>query len=237
MMARSLNIPSLVLCSKSTDWLNWRPYFSMRLEGFPKLAVNIIRKDWNEYRTPVFVVAGGMTLAALITIMLSPHSDFAKGALIGVGLGGAYGFAQSCFFNERQRGTLVLLLSLPVTPLQLVLAKYASAFSMALFTINIPGLLLRDLRFLLFSNIAALLFTSICMAATVVSDKPWAPQLPLWIVMIAVLPAPRLLSHSSLPQTVHRLLSHPVWIAGLGLLLISSIVYISARIFEKALSP
>jgi hypothetical protein len=210
----------------------------MRLEGFPKLAVNIITKDWKEYKLPVFGIAGMTVITAVLTMILSPGSNFAKGTLIGVGFAGAYGLAQGCFFNERQRGTLMLLLSLPVTPVQLVLAKYASAFSMALFALNAPGMFLGDLRFVFYANMATLLLTSICMAATVLSDKAWAPQLPLWIVMIIMLPAPHLLRHrtSFLHESAHWLISHDASIAGFTLLLIAVIVYGSACIFAKRFS-
>jgi hypothetical protein len=210
----------------------------MRLDGFPKLALNIIRKDWAEYYKPVLGIAGGSALAALMTAVSSSGSSFAKGALIGAGLGGAYGFAQSCFFHERQRGTLMLLISLPVTPAELVLAKFISAFSMTLFTINVPGVLLRDYAFLFYSNVGALFLTTVCMSATVISDKPWAPQLPLWILMMVVFPARPILSHfhTSLPETIRWILVYRVWIALVMLVLICLILYASARLFDRQVS-
>jgi ABC-type Na+ efflux pump permease subunit len=211
----------------------------MRLEGFPKLAVNIILKDWREYHRPILGIAACIILAGSLTMTFSPRStDFVKGTLMGVVLGGAYGFAQSCFFNERQRGTLTLLLSLPVTPMRLVWAKYVSAFSMTLFAVNIPGLFFFDLRFQLYSNVAALLLTTVCMAATVISDKPWAPQLPLWIVMIAAIPVPRLVPRYAphLPEKLGSLASHGPILAGVALAVIPGLIYVSARIFEKKTS-
>jgi ABC-type Na+ efflux pump permease subunit len=207
----------------------------MRLEEFPRLAANIVLKDWSEYKTPVLGVTCGTALAALLTGMLSPESGFAKGTLIGVGIGSAYGFAQSCFYNERQRGTLALLLGLPLTPSSLVLAKFMSAFSMAAFTITVPGLLLGDFRFLLFANLAGLLLTTVCMAATVVCDKPWAPQLPIWIILILAVPVPRLLRRR--PPFFDALLrwavSHPPAIALFALALIAAIISVSVRVFER----
>ncbi len=58
-----------------------------------------------------------------------------------------YGFVHFCFVIPRQFGLLKRLLT-RATPAQLLFAKYASAFSMALFIVNIPGLMLRDLDFL-----------------------------------------------------------------------------------------
>ena len=46
-----------------------------------------------------------------------------------------------------------------------LLAKYASAFSMALFTVNIPGLMLRDLDFLVGHPTLSTTFT-ICQSAS-----------------------------------------------------------------------
>src|SRR6059036_3750163 len=121
-------------------------------------------------------------------IVSNKSSDFSKGMLAGILISASYSFAYSCFISERQRGTLHLLLSLPVEPFDLVLAKYASLYSMTLFTANLPGLFLRDWRLLFLLNAFVLLFSTICMAGTVISEKPWAPMIPLWIALVLFMP-------------------------------------------------
>jgi hypothetical protein len=83
-------------------------------------------------------------------------------------------YAQFCFDAARREGRLQLLLALPITPQELVLAKFASLFSMTLFTINVAVVLLHDLRALAYSNVTGLFMASIFMSAAVVSEKPWA---------------------------------------------------------------
>ena len=209
----------------------------MRLGGFPGLAINVIQRDWSEYKRLLLGVTAcifATVVFTLVTPLKSP--DFAKGTLMGVLIGGGYGFAQFCFFNERQRGTLLLLLSLPVKPRHLVWAKYCSVFSMVLFSVNVPGALLRDFRFLLFANVVGLLLATICMAATVISDKPWAPQFPLWVLLILFIPTQRLLSRlrpNALEILMTRLAPHSLLIAAAFFLLIPLIVFVSAIVFQR----
>jgi len=68
----------------------------------------------------------------------------------------------------------------PITPTQFMLAKFASAFSMAIFVVTLPGVLLCDFWFVYHANIGALLMTSLCMAAVVISDEEWVRLFPLW---------------------------------------------------------
>src|SRR5919198_6044271 len=116
---------------------DWRRSLSARL------ALNIIRKDWLEYRKPIALLTGGMFIPLMVA---NRSSDFSKGMLAGVLISASYSFAYSCFISERQRGTLQLLLSLPLESFELVLAKYASLYSMALVTANVPAIFLGDLR-------------------------------------------------------------------------------------------
>src|SRR5712691_5826307 len=101
--------------------------------GFVKLAIKIIGKDWKQHGKLLLGLVGGMMLVILVMMRLTPGLAFAKGVLIGVGIVVPYGFAQLCFFIQRQHGLLKLLMTPATTPVQLVLAKFASAFSMALF--------------------------------------------------------------------------------------------------------
>jgi len=149
------------------------------------LAINIIRKDWLEHWKLVALWTAGSFVPVLIPI---GSAGFRQGMLSGLLVASSHGYAYSCFVAERQRGTLQLLLGLPVRSFDLVVAKYASMYSMVLLTANVPGSFLGSSRALLFINAFALLFSTICMAASVVSDKPWAPVAPLWIVCIGFLP-------------------------------------------------
>lgn len=209
----------------------------MRLKGFPKLTVNIVRKDWLEYRKPLFGVAFAIFGGVLLNVLFTPErSNFSRGVIAGVIFGGSLGFAQFCFFNERQRSTLQLLLSLPVDPMRLVFAKYASLFSMVLFNVNLPGVVVGDLRFLLFANLVALLLSTICMASTVISGKPWAPQLPLWIIVGSAIPAFRLIPRSVATEALLWVVSRPFQIGFIAFLLIPLIVFVSAFLFRRQVS-
>jgi ABC-type Na+ efflux pump permease subunit len=108
--------------------------------------------------------------------------------MAGLGIAAAYSFSYFCFTSERQRGTLKLLLSLPLRPSDLVLAKYASLYSMALFTAVFPALFLGDFYLLLIMSAFVLFLSTLCMSFTVISDKPWAPVIPMWIVIFFFMP-------------------------------------------------
>jgi hypothetical protein len=150
-----------------------------------RLAVNIIRKDWAEHKKLVLFVTAGMFLP----VILGVHTDFGRGMAAGILMGASYSYGHFCFYAERQRATLQLLLALPVRPMDLVLAKYASLYSMALFTANVPGIFLGDLRVLFVLNAFVIFLSTATMASTVVSKKPWAPMIPFWFVLIVVMPA------------------------------------------------
>src|SRR2546427_11382351 len=154
----------------------------MQSSGFANFMVKIIRKDWKQHGKMLLGLVGGMMLVMLVMTWLTSDLVFAKGVAIGVGLVVPYGFAQLCFFIERQHGLLRVIP--PTTPFQLVLTKFASAFSLALFIVNIPGVLLRDLRFLFYINDGVLLMTTVCMAIAVISSQAWTSLLPLWVVFV-----------------------------------------------------
>lgn len=207
----------------------------MRSNEFPRLALQITRKDWLESRRIVALLTVGLLVPAALVRFGGPGSgDFAIGMLAGMLAGTGFGYAQYCFFNERQRGTLDTLLALPIRPGQVVLAKYISVLSMVLFTVNVPLLLVPRPALLFVSNAAALFLATLFMAATVVSSKPWAFQLPLWSLLLFVLPAERLLERYY-PEGLapfHALLSRPLWLAAGALLTIPLIVAGSALVFS-----
>src|SRR5262245_93653 len=111
-------------CWKNMVNRGWRTFLLVRS------AINIIRKDWREYNRPLLLLTAGMFLSALAS---RRWDEFSHGMMAGILIASAYSFASFCFAIERQRGTLQLLLALPVRPSQVVLAKYASLYSMALF--------------------------------------------------------------------------------------------------------
>ena len=196
-----------------------------------RLALNIIHKDWLEYRKPIAFLTAGMFIPLIVS---NKSSDFSKGMLAGILISASYSFAYSCFISERQRGTLQLLLSLPVEPFELVLAKYASLYSMALVTANLPAVFLGDLRLLFFLNAFVLLFSTICMAGTVVSEKPWAPMVPLWIVLVFFMPVQKILARFY-PDGLglyHLMASHAMLLAAVAIGLAPLIAILSAVWFE-----
>jgi len=196
-----------------------------------RLALNIISKDWLEYRKPIALLTAGMFIPLIVS---NRSSDFSKGMLAGILISASYSFAYSCFISERQRGTLQLLLSLPVEPFELVLAKYASLYSMALVTANLPAVFLGDLRLLFFLNAFVLLFSTICMAGTVVSEKPWAPMVPLWIVLVFFMPVQKILARFY-PDGLglyHLMASHAMLLAAVAIGLAPLIAILSAVWFE-----
>ncbi|PYS54135.1 MAG: hypothetical protein DMG13_09325 [Acidobacteria bacterium] len=195
------------------------------------MALNIISKDWLEYRKPIALLTAGMFIPLIVS---NRSSDFSKGMLAGILISASYSFAYSCFISERQRGTLQLLLSLPVEPFELVLAKYASLYSMALVTANLPAVFLGDLRLLFFLNAFVLLFSTICMAGTVVSEKPWAPMVPLWIVLVFFMPVQKILARFY-PDGLglyHLMASHAMLLAAVAIGLAPLIAILSAVWFE-----
>jgi len=209
----------------------------MRLAGFPHLAFHIARKDWAETRNVVLLLTAGLLVPALL-VRLAPgrSDDFAKGLLAGLLTGAAFGYAQFCFLNERQRGTLELLLNLPIHPQRLILAKYASMYSMVLFTVNVPGMIVPDLKLAYMVNAAALSLSTVFMSATVISDKPWASQAPVWILLVFVLPIQRLLSRYYPPglELFDAITASPLSLALVALLSVPVLALVSARLFAKS---
>lgn len=200
---------------------------------FPRLAINIIRKDWFEYRKTIFYITAGMLVPILLT---GGRTDFARGAMMGVLVGASYGYAFYCFGVERVRGTLDLLLGLPVDSFDLVIAKYASLYSMALFTANIPGVFLADLHALFVLNSIILFLGTCCMAVTVVVDKPWAPMIPVYFVFIFFMPVQTILKrfYPDGMTTYSLVASHITEIASLALISTPVIALLSALYFRRS---
>ena len=199
----------------------------MRLENFQRflrIARALSRKDWDENKHPIVIMATGLLIAAFL-MAFDSQSPFAKGMTLGMACCSGYVFGQSCFANERRLGALDMLLGLPISAGQLVLAKYASLFSITFLVISIPGLIHHNWILLFRTNVLALFIATVLMATTVISDKPWAPQVPFWILMLALSPLKRL--------PLRWLSSHTDAAAAALLLVIPLIAYISASIFHR----
>ena len=199
----------------------------MNSAGFLKFAIYIIRRDWKQHGKTIVGTVIGMALGILFVKRFGPDPGIAKGIVIGAGVVCPYGFSQLCFFIERQHGLLKRLITPPITPRQLLLAKYGSAFSMAIFVVTVPGILFRDVAFLCYVNIGVLFLTSICMAIAVLSDLPWATLVPVWIVLF-----PYLYARHSLDTLFQFAASHTMPVCIAGLCLIPLIVYAAVLRFE-----
>ena len=217
---------------------NLKRYSSTSSAGFGHLTLHIARKDWAESWVLIAALTGGLLVPALLVHFAPERSeDFSKGLLAGLLAGGGFGYAQYCFLHERERGTLETLLQLPVEVRQLLLAKYLSVFSMTLFTVNVPALLVPDPMLIFIVNAAALFLATLFMAATIVSEKPWAAQAPIWLLLIFVLPVQRLLTryYPDGLAVLEALASSPFVLAVLALISIPVLVVVSSRVFVARL--
>ena len=161
--------------------------------------------------------------------------EFSHGMMAGILIASAYSFASFCFVSERQRGTLQLLLALPMRPSEVVLAKYASLYSMALFLANVSGIFMGDLRVLFLLNVLVLWLSTLSMAATVICDEPWAAIVPLWVTLVFFMPIRKILE-KFFPYSLDLysfIASHLVLLAAIGLALLPFIAIASAIWFEK----
>jgi ABC-type Na+ efflux pump permease subunit len=148
------------------------------------LVIAIIRKDWRDLRRIIALGVAAMFAPIVALRVGAARPEIAWAMVHGVIAAAPFLYAHFCVAIERQHKALEFVLSLPITPAQFVFAKYASLFSMTLFTVSAPGLLLGDLKFLFYANSAALFFAAIFMAPAVVSDKTWAAQIPFFFVLL-----------------------------------------------------
>src|ERR1051325_3317787 len=116
----------------------------MQAPEFLKFAGQIIVKDWKQHGKAMLGTVTGMALGILFVRRFGPDQAIAKGIVIGAGVVCPYGFSQLCFFIERQHGLLKKLMMPAITPRELLLAKYGSAFSMAIFVVSVPAMLFWD---------------------------------------------------------------------------------------------
>ena len=78
-----------------------------------RLCRIFVEKDWAEFRKPIVVITG---LFVPILMMAYPEvrPDLAKDMVAGPSMAAPFIYAQSCFYAERQHGTLQFLLALPI---------------------------------------------------------------------------------------------------------------------------
>src|SRR5262249_6938544 len=98
--------------------------------GFLKFATHIICKDWKQHGKMLLGTVIGMAAAILLVRRFGPDPAMAKAIVIGAAVVCPYGISQVCLFIERHHGLLKKLMTPAITPRQLLVAKYGSAFSM-----------------------------------------------------------------------------------------------------------
>jgi hypothetical protein len=89
------------------------------------------------------------------------------------------------FTMEVTRGTMPMLLGLPIPPTYILLGKFASMYSMCLITVNIPCGLLFDAHLLYLYNAEMLFVATICMACSILYEHPLSPLLPVAGILMA----------------------------------------------------
>lgn len=199
------------------------------------LALHMILKDWTEYWKTILILTGVMFAAPIFAI--GGSQDFSRGVMLGIAISAVYGYSFYCFTAER-RGTLQLLISLPITPYALLLAKFYSLYSMVLFTLNVPGVFLLDLRTLFLLNALVIFLSTMCMAVSVLSRQPWASLVPIWVALLFFMPVQRLVA-TYYPKglAVYALIvSRAVWFAAAGIVISVFIAMLVATAFHLILT-
>jgi hypothetical protein len=109
---------------------------------------------------------------------------------------------------------------------------------MVLFTVNVPALVLQQPVILYVTNAAALFLATVFMAATVMSAKPWAFQLPVWGLLLFVLPTKQILERYYPAGLVplEAVSGHPIWLATLALALTPLVAAASSVVFVRTMS-
>lgn len=148
------------------------------------LVATITIKDCTEYRNQiVFATTANGLAAASWMVDIGVSRGYLRGFLFAMVCFAPIAYAQFCFHNERQRGTLPILLGLPLRAESVVYAKYASMGLISLLTISGPLMVSESLGAALTTAGAALFFGTFAMSFTVISEKPWAFQIPLWVLL------------------------------------------------------
>src|SRR5262245_32319614 len=109
---------------------------------FFRIVEEVTRKDWLDHHTSIMVLSLLMALSVALMSQDPDTAAFGEGSAGAALLVMSFLFAR-VFHAERARQTL---------DFDFILAKYLSMYSMVLFTINVPGVFLRDWRLLLRTN-------------------------------------------------------------------------------------
>jgi ABC-type Na+ efflux pump permease subunit len=162
------------------------------------------------------------------------RADFVQGMLYSFVVCAGWIYAQSIFLNERLRDTLDLLLSLPLDPFELVIAKHFSIYTMVLVTINVPMILLRDWHLLLLSNAAALFLATVILSSTVVSSARLAGQVPVLVLAgLTFATEDNLQTYYPSGLVIYKwVMTHPDFLALLAVCISPVIAVSSAAIFK-----
>jgi hypothetical protein len=126
----------------------------------------IIADDWAESYIPLSAIVLTTVVFVLVAAWFDPSGDIPKTILVMSGVLCAAVISQRCvdMYDENRLKTLLG----PTTKDQLIVTKFVSALSLAVFAVNIPGLVLLDLRFLLNVNAVVLLLTTLLVSANVI---------------------------------------------------------------------
>ena len=191
-----------------------------RRGGFAKLLWIILRKDWTEYWKSILIVT-----AMLVAAGTAPPG-LASPLNVGILVTAAYLYGQFCFDNERNRETLGLLLDLPLTPLELILAKYVTMYTMVVFTMTVPAMFSHDWTALLVTNARALFLATLFLTSTIVTDGPLGPQFVLFFLILTTYPM-------NYPPIRNWMNGHIIELALVGLVITPIIAIASAFVFAE----
>ena len=142
--------------------------------------VAMMKKDWTE-RGKAFLTFW----VGLFAMLFMPNDEWKLGGMAAIIVTAAFYYAYYNFTLEITRGTMPMLLGLPVPPVYIILAKFASMYSMCLITVNVPCALLFDAHLLYLYNAEMLFIATICMACSVLYEHPLAPVLPVAAILMA----------------------------------------------------
>jgi hypothetical protein len=140
----------------------------------------MMKKDWTE-RGKAFLTIW----VVLFALLFVPDEQWKLGGMAVIIVTAAFFYPYYTFTTEVSRGTMSMLLGLPIPPIYILLGKFASLYSMCLITVNIPCALLFDAHLLYLYNAEMLFIATITLACSVVYEHPLAPLLPVGAILMA----------------------------------------------------
>lgn len=161
--------------------------------------------------------------AAMFAFAFVPQEQWRIGGMaVIVFTSGCY-YAYCVYTKEVARRTMDLLLGLPVPPVYLIIAKFASVYAMALVTVNIPGALLLDLKMLYLLNAEMLFVCTISMTFSVIWPNPLAAVSPFLPIALAF----------RQPGSFDKFRPYEYEAAAAGLALLPVMVCVSVLLFRR----